>query len=146
MAWTLAFSLLDDVFAISRLAADAPVPSWALEGSFSSVTRTHNELSIVCLLSVVPDNVLAERGWRCLKVEGPFPLDSAVGVMAAFAAPLAEAGMSIFVIDTYDTDYLFVDQNRLTQAIDVLTRNGHQILTGPASEQTSVPEEKQPQR
>jgi hypothetical protein len=133
MTWDLVFSLFDDAYAICRLPADAAVPSWGLDGAFTSVTRTPDELSIVCSQSGVPDGVQAERGWRCLKVEGPFPLDSAVGVMSAFAAPLAEAGISIFVVDTYDTDYLFVDQARLAQALEVLTRQGHQIRTQPAS-------------
>jgi len=90
-------TLLPERFAISRLAADAPVPAWATQCPFFSVTRTGDELSIVSELARVPAGVHSQPGWRILKVHGPFVL-SEVGVLSALAAPLAEAKISLFAI------------------------------------------------
>ncbi len=119
------FTLLPEPLAIVRLDGDAPVPAWA-RGSFVSITRSHGELSIVCGEAFVPEHVAAARGWRCLRAEGPFPLD-AVGVAASFIPPLAEAKVSVFLIATYDTDYLLVDGEQLPRALDALQRAGHKV-------------------
>ncbi len=103
----LELSLLPERFAISRLDADAPIPAWATQGPFFSVTRTGDELSIVSELSLVPIGVQSQSGWRVLKVHGPFVL-SEIGVLAALSAPLAEAKISLFAVSTFDTDYLLV--------------------------------------
>jgi hypothetical protein len=113
-------------FAILRLAADAPIPSWAAQSSFFSVTRTADELSVVCEQSCVPASVRSHSGWRILKVHGPFVL-SEVGVLAALASPLAEAKLSLFAISTFDTDYLIVASETLAAAIAALKRAGHTI-------------------
>jgi hypothetical protein len=88
-------TLLPERFAISRLVADAPIPAWATQGPFFSVTRTGDELSIVSELSRVPVGVQSQPGWRVFKVNGPFVL-SEIGVLSALAAPLAEAKISLF--------------------------------------------------
>jgi len=119
-------SLLPERFAISRLAADSPIPAWAMQGSFFSVTRTGDELSIVTESSHVPDGVQSQSGWRVLKVHGPFVL-SEIGVLAALAAPLAEAKISLFAVSTFDTDYLLVASEALSAAIAALERAGHTI-------------------
>jgi hypothetical protein len=121
------FTLLPQTLAIVRLDGDATQPEWA-RGEFVSVTRTPGELSVVCDDGFVPDGVTAARGWRCLRAEGPFPLD-VVGIAAAFLAPLAAAGIAIFLIATYDTDYLLIDGRNLPRAIDVLHAAGHTIGT-----------------
>jgi hypothetical protein len=118
---------LPDRFAICRLGRDAPVPDWALTGGFFSVTRTPEELSIVCPQVNVPDGTTCNQGWRGLKVEGPFDF-SAIGIIAALAEPLARAGISIFVISTYDTDYLLVKEENLERAIAVLVEHGRAVL------------------
>lgn len=79
--WQLTLSLLPDLFAICRLPPEAPAPDWALAGPFTSITRTREELSVVCLQAAVPAGVQVEGDWRCFKIEGPFPLDGAVGVV-----------------------------------------------------------------
>ena len=108
----LALSLLPDTLAICRLAPDAEVPAWAWTGEPASVTRTRDELSVVCRMDAVPKDVRAEAGWRCLKVDGP--LDFALtGILAALSAPLAAAGISLFAVSTYDTDYLLVKAENL---------------------------------
>ena len=111
-----------------RLAADAPLPSWATAGDFFSVTRTSDELSVVCLANQVPSSFTAEKGWRALKVQGPFAF-SEVGVLAAFAVPLAHAKVSLFAISTFDTDYLLVGETKLDAAIAALRSAGHRVMS-----------------
>jgi hypothetical protein len=119
-------NLLPERFAISRLAANAPLPEWATRGAFCSVTGTSDELSIVAEESFVPSGVISKNGWRVLKVQGPFVL-SEVGVLTSLAAPLATAGVSLFVVSTFETDYLLVTQEQLASAITALDRAGHSI-------------------
>ncbi len=122
----LELTLLLERFAISRLAADAPIPEWATEGPFFSLTRTGDELSVVTELSRVPVGVRSQPGWRVLKVHGPFVL-SEIGVLASLAAPLAEAKITLFAVSTFDTDYLLVASETLPAAIAALERAGHTI-------------------
>lgn len=121
----LQFTLLAESLAIARLEGDDPLPSWA-RGSFVSLTRSHGELSVVCAEAHVPEHVTAARGWRCLRAEGPFPLD-AVGIAASFIGPLAEAKVSVCLIATYDTDYLLLDGTLLPRALEVLQAAGHSV-------------------
>ena len=118
--------LLPDTFAICRLAPDAAIPTWATAGSFFSVTRTLDELSVVCLQSLVPEKVRCESGWRCLRVAGAMDF-SQVGVLASLVGPLADAGISIFAISTFDTDYLLVKQADFEEVTAVLRQAGHTI-------------------
>jgi hypothetical protein len=122
----LALVVLEDVFAVCRLGGDEPIPPWALAGGLVSITRTAEELSIVCPQAVVPAEVRAERGWRCLRVAGTLAF-SLVGVLAALTAPLAEAGVSVFAVCTFDTDYLLVKENDLGRAAEALRRHGHRV-------------------
>jgi hypothetical protein len=122
----LELTLLSQRFAISRLATDAPIPAWATQGSFFSVTRTGDELSVVTELSQVPPGVQSQPGWRVLKVHGPFVL-SEIGVLASLAAPLAESKISLFAVSTFDTDYLLVASETLPAAIAALEQAGHTI-------------------
>ena len=118
-------SILPSPVAVCRLAPEAAVPEWA-RGAFLSVTRTADELSVVCDDDAVPADVQAERGWRALKLEGPIPF-SMTGVAAALLAPLAEARISIFLISTYDTDYLLLKSESFARALDVLRGAGYEI-------------------
>src|ERR1700686_194746 len=95
-------SVLPETLAIARLSADATLPSWTTQGAFFSVTRTSDELSVVCATRQIPAGFAAETGWRALKVAGPFAL-SGVGVLAALATPLAKGSISVFVISTFIT-------------------------------------------
>lgn len=125
---TLTLSVLPETFAVCRLGPAEPIPDWALAAnSFLSLTRTSDELSIVCPESAVPGDVQWERGWRVLKVDGP--LDFAhTGILASLTTPLAEAGVSVFAVSTFDTDYLLVKQRVLNRARSVLTRAGHRFV------------------
>lgn len=119
-------TLLPERFAISQLAADAPIPDWATQGAFFSIIRTSDELSVVCEQSLVPVGVRSQTGWSVLKVHGPFDLTE-IGVLSSLASPLAGAKLSLFTISTFDTDYLLVATETLSSAIGALVRAGHKI-------------------
>ena len=122
----LKLSLLPGRFAISRLAPRAAVPEWATQESFSSITRTGEELSIIAEHSLVPAEVQAQSSYRVLKVHGPFVLTE-IGVLSALASALAEAGLSLLAISTFDTDYLLVASETISAAITALESRGHKI-------------------
>lgn len=122
-----ALRVLDESLAITRLPAEAEIPAWATAApGFRSVTRTPTELSIVCADQTVPKGATDERGWRALAVEGTLEL-SQVGVLTELAAPLAAAGVPIFVISTYGTDYVLVPDEALHAAAEALERAGHRV-------------------
>jgi len=114
--------------AVCRLVPDAPTPDWVdgAEGPLSSVTRTPAELSIVVAEGAVPDHVRAEAGWRALSVRGPLAF-SLTGVLSSLAVPLAAAGVPIFALSTFDTDWLLVGGDRLRDAITALEEAGHRV-------------------
>lgn len=118
----LRLRLLSDQLAICRLPPDAELPPWLVwKGGLVSVTRSSQELSIVCAETVAPSDVTAQRGWRAFEVAGP--LDFAlIGILAGLAVPLSEAGISIFALSTYDTDYVLVRATDLQKAQTVLSR------------------------
>jgi uncharacterized protein len=123
----LPLELLPDTLAVCRLAPDAPVPTWASSAArFVTVSRTAEELSITMVQANVPTGVRCERDYRALRVRGPLPLDL-IGILAAIADPLAAAGLSIFAISTFDTDYVLVKARDLEAALTALTQAGHQI-------------------
>jgi len=122
----LTLAVLPDVIAVCRLEAGSAIPAWATSGRLFSITRTDDELAVVCLEALVPAGVRCERDWRCLRVAGPIPF-SAVGVLAALVAPLAEAGISVFSVSTFDTDYLLVKASDLDKTIAVLRETGHEV-------------------
>jgi hypothetical protein len=118
--------LLPQRLAVCRLNACDSIPGWAEGGSFVSMTRTAEELSVVCEETLLPQGVLHQGGWRCLQVVGP--LDFAlVGVLSGIAAVLAQAGVSIFAISTYDTDYILLQAVDLTVALAALQSAGYSI-------------------
>jgi uncharacterized protein len=122
-----ALRVLEESLAITRLAGDAEVPDWAqVSEGFGSITRTRDELSIVCPDLAVPSGVTEERGWRALAVEGTLDL-SQVGVLSELAGPLAAADIPIYVISTYDTDYILVPEESLAGAAGALETAGHSV-------------------
>jgi hypothetical protein len=122
----LALRVLPGELAICRLPPDAPAPAVFAHAPLFSVTRTHDELSIVCPLEDAPPDALVEPGWRALQVVGP--LDFALtGVLAAITEPLAQAGIAIFATSTFETDYVLVRQAALDAAVEALREAGHEI-------------------
>ena len=126
---TFNLSLLPGRYAICRLAPNAAVPSWALKSSFCSLTRTREELSLVCEDGYIPADAQAEGARRLFCVKGPLAF-SQTGVLASLAAPLAEVGISIFAVSTFGTDYLLVSERDTQLAIAALEQAGHTIDRG----------------
>lgn len=120
----LRLSILPQRLAVCRLAATDAIPPW-IRGAFTSITRTDDELSIICDEEAVPDDARCERGWRALKVEGPIPFE-VTGVAAALIAPLAEARISVFLMATFDTDYLLLKEDVFARAVEILRAAGHE--------------------
>jgi hypothetical protein len=126
----LTLRVLGGTFAICRLPPEAPLPAWAGAGPLVSLTRTTEELSVVCAEEAVPPDVGRVGGWRALMVVGP--LDFALtGILAALAGPLAAAGIALFALSTYDTDYLLVPGTRLAEAVVVLRQAGMTVEADP---------------
>lgn len=119
-------TVIPEALAVCRMPPDAPVPTWP-NGSFLSVTRTADELSIVISEAAVPDGVPKHGSLRALKMAGPLDFGE-IGVLATLSKTLAVAGLSIFVISTYDTDYILVRQENLARAIAALRQAGHEVV------------------
>lgn len=127
----LKFSMVPGTYAVCRLPSKVPLPPWAGR-AFTSITRTSEELSIVCDERRLPPDlggidVQLERGWVLLKFHGPFALD-AIGVLSSITKPLAEAAVSLFAISTFDTDYILIKRIHAKQAIAALTLAGHKLV------------------
>jgi len=118
--------VLDELYAIVRLEPDADLPEWLRGGHFWSATRTDSELSLVCREEDVPRDASAERGWCALELAGPLDF-SLTGVVAALVTPLAEAEVPIFILSTFETDYLLVRERDLHRSVEALTGAGHEV-------------------
>jgi hypothetical protein len=117
---------------VVRLDPGSEVPRWARGSSFASVTRTRHELSIVCDEAEVPASATRQGGFCGLRVSGPLDF-SETGILASLADPLAKAGISIFAVSTYDTDYLFLPVARESEAHAALVRAGHTLQGVPTA-------------
>ena len=115
------FTVEEGRWAVARLGPEAGVPEWAESEVFCSVTRTRDELSVVCPERAVPGGVRSEGGWALVRLEGPFPF-TAVGVLSSVLAPLARARVSIVAVSTFDTDYVLVKEEDLGRAVEALER------------------------
>lgn len=114
-------------YGICRLEKDQSIPDWSMKGGFFSITRTENELSLVCSEEVIPERVTCEKGWQMLKVEGP--LDFAlVGILSKISTLLANEGISIFAISTYDTDYILIKEQDMPKGIETLIEGGYSVI------------------
>lgn len=124
--YRLRLLVVEGTFAVCKLPADSAVPARVLAGSFYSITRTADELSVVCDEAAVPDGVACERGWRAVRVAGAMPF-TLVGVLAALTAPVAAAGIGAFAFSTFDTDYLLVKAGDFASAQGALRAAGHTV-------------------
>jgi hypothetical protein len=127
MAGKLRFSIVPGRFAVSRLAPHAPIPDWIRGGPFACLTRTAEELSVVSLAEGVPPEVQSEKQWSCLKLLGPFPFQE-TGILASFIDPCAQAGIPIFAVSTFDTDYVLVKDEDKERALATLLGAGHELV------------------
>lgn len=123
---TLKLIVLPNTYGIYRLPPNHPIPDAVLLEGNVSITRSEKELTIVCVEKELEDVDGKETGWKSIKIDLAFDFD-AIGVIAAIATPLAELGISIYVVSTFDTDYILVKEVRLTEAVDRLIREGHAI-------------------
>ena len=122
----LTLTVLPDHYAICRLSPTDGIPAWATGDDFVSISRTKDELSIVCPEQHVPAGINAAKGWRVLKCEGPLDY-GLTGIMASLAEPLADAGVPIFPIAAHDTDYVLIKEPQMEIAIHALTSYGHAV-------------------
>lgn len=113
-------------YAIARLAPEAPLPAWLPQKGFCSVTRSADELSVVCLQRAVPAAVRSDGDWRMFSLAGPFPFDM-TGILLKVLAPLAAADIGIFALSTFDTDHVLVKAAHLDAAIAALRADGHTV-------------------
>lgn len=121
--WTL--EVLPETYCVARGAADAKAPAEPTEG-FYSFSRTLDETSVVCVEGAAPDGWTMKGGWRMLRVAGVLDF-SEVGILASLSATLAEAGVSIFALSTWDTDYLMVGESDFESAVRALRDAGHLV-------------------
>lgn len=123
----LKLKLLKDKYGVCRINNTESIPEWAKSLEFSSITRTKEELSIVCAQYDIPDDIQCEKDWRILKIAGPLDF-SLVGILAFISTILADCDVSIFAISTYDTDYILVKEKYLSKAIESLEQKGYEVL------------------
>ena len=123
----LSFSVLPDKLAVCRFDPMAALPDLSAASSFFSITRTPEELSVVCDENDFGPEIQCEKGWRCMKLHGPFNFSES-GILASVIRPLAEAAVPIFAISTFDTDYLLIKAVDLKAALKVLTDEGHKFF------------------
>jgi len=119
--------ILAERLAVCRLDANAPIPEWAAGECFLSISRTRDELSVICEEHFVPAGVQASRGWRGLKIVGPLDLDL-VGSLVSVAVPLAQSNIGILPIGTFETDYILVRDRQLADAIKALRFAGFEVV------------------
>ena len=127
----LCLHVLASRLAVCRLPSGSPPPAWA-RGELLAVVSTAHETSVVCDESLVPPDVQSQPGWAALMVAGPLDF-SLTGVLAAIAVPLADAGVPIFAVSTFDTDYVLVPADRIDDAVGALRHAGH-IVDSPTGE------------
>lgn len=116
---SLTLIILEERLAVCQLDKQADLPDWALNSSFFCITRSDEELSVICYEKDVPPDIKVEKGWRTFKVSGPLDF-SQTGIVASLANPLALSGIPIFALSTYNTDYLLVKEEHLDKAKGVL--------------------------
>ncbi len=119
----------DGLFVICRLAPGDELPTWSAESDFLSVTRSPEELSIVCSQHLLPRDVQCSRNWRMMRIEGVLDLQM-TGVLSGLLSPLAKEDVSVFVLSTFDTDYFMVPEQMLEQASEILRAEGHRVIGG----------------
>jgi len=123
----LTMKLLKEKYGVCRLNKNKLIPEWAQNSDFFSITKTCDELSIVCSQDDIPNDIQCEKDWKILKIEGPLDF-SLIGILASISTILAQKGISIFAISTYDTDYILVKNKHIRNAIDSLVKERYEII------------------
>jgi len=123
----LTMKLIKEKYGVCRINPNELIPEWAQNSDFFSITKTCDELSIVCSQDNIPNDIKCEKDWKILKIEGPLDF-SLVGILASISTILAQKGISIFAISTYDTDYIFVKNKDIDNAIESLIKERYEII------------------
>jgi hypothetical protein len=123
----LTMKLLKEKYGVCRLNETELIPEWTKNSDFFSITKTADELSIVCFEDSIPNDIKCEKDWRILKVEGPLDF-SLIGILSSISTILAQTGISIFAISTYDTDYILVKNKDIDNAIDSLIKESYEVI------------------
>jgi hypothetical protein len=123
---SLTLALLPGRYAVAQLPAGSALPAWWPNTGMRHAGWTDDELSLVCEETHVPEDVRCQRGWRMFKLQGPFDF-ALTGILKAVLDPLASAGIGIFALSTYDTDYVLVQAPQLDEAVSALRDAGHRI-------------------
>ena len=123
----LTMKLIKEKYGVCRINPNELIPEWAQNSDFFSITKTCDELSIVCSQDDIPNDIQCEKDWKILKIEGPLDF-SLVGILASISTILAQKGISIFAISTYDTDYILVKNKDIDNAIESLIKERYEII------------------
>jgi len=123
----LTMKLLKEKYGVSRLDKNELIPKWAQNSDFFSITKTCDELSIVCSQDDIPNDIKCEKDWRILKIEGQLDF-SLIGILSSISTILAQKGISIFAISTYDTDYILVKNKDIDNAIQALINERYEVI------------------
>ena len=124
----LRFRLLPALYSVARLPPHAPLPEWPPGKDLYSVTRTSSEISVVCLEGSEPEGAAVQAGWMAIELEGPIAFEL-TGVAAELTRSLASRSISVFVLSTFDTDYVLVPGSKGDEAVLALTADGHERIT-----------------
>lgn len=129
MAAKVRLKRLTGTYCVCRLDPSAPIPDWADGEGFVSISRSDDELSIVCRAERAPDEVKQDSGWACYKFVGPFAFGE-TGIVSSVIGPLSDAGIGIgiFVVSTFDGDHMLIKQADVTRAEPVLSASGHILI------------------
>ena len=122
----LVLSVLSETFTIHKLSPDLSIPEEILKSNYYSVTKTDNELSVVCSELIEVKSLQSSKGWKCIKVKGPLDFNL-TGIFAGISDILAQANISIFAISTFDTDYILVRTFDLSSAREKLRKAGYKF-------------------
>ncbi|GFZ31418.1 amino acid-binding protein [Clostridium zeae] len=123
----LTMRLLKDKYGVCRLDKNELIPAWAQKGEFFSITHTKDELSIVCYEDNIPESIKCEKDWNVLKIEGPLDF-SLIGILSSISLILANKGISIFAVSTYDTDYILIKNKDIDKAVNSLIEERYEII------------------
>ena len=117
----LVLCVLSETFTIHKLSPDLSIPEEILKSNYYSVTKTDNELSVVCSELIEVKSLQSSKGWKCIKVAGPLDFNL-TGILANISDILTKGNISIFAISTFDTDYILVRSQDLSSARNKLMK------------------------
>jgi len=123
----LTMKLLNEKYGVCRLNKTELIPDWVKNSNFFSITKTEDELSIVCCEDIIPKEIKCEKNWRALKIEGTLDF-SLIGILSSISTILAQKGISIFAISTFDTDYILIKNKDVDEAIGALVKEKYKVV------------------